>query len=391
MQDIDIDFFRRLSKATTNRDIFECVKIASRSQDPKILKAFVACLHCSKEHRKAISRCILHRIGDRAIPLLLADLDDLPRDNRIRQLLLLCKMGHQQSVRLLAEAIAGFAEIPPEVEISVDNFLANYADDFKSVWRDLVLAGTPRLVLFAARLYIKHDAEIVCSRLHDIANEDNITQEIRDKALLMLSAHCPERAIGVLQKFAASFTFMVALKSVQNILSAEDYQPEEEIIRSLFLQNEGGVRLAASVILAEDGNEEAISYLRSWLMEKFQEFRDGKVDLHLENISSIRKAGIALARSMCPEWASFIAGAHGPNEYIQFCRHILYNAQHPLGLEILDTELKEAKSANEMFRPMVIALKSYKESAIGIIRHIVLAYNTPQKLDQWLRWIRCLK
>jgi hypothetical protein len=301
--------------------------------------------------------------------VLLDTLSSLSSINKVRQLILLCKLGHRPSLLKIADTITEMQDVPPEIQKSVDIFLTNYAASFTGELVHLLQFDSPMLILFAAPWCIKYDPQLTCKRLHDISINSNINELLRDKAFGLLSRYDPVSALEELALGNVSFGIDTVLRALEYAYSADDYEPEEGMLSKIFSKGRGDIPIAAAVFLSEEGHKEAKDILRSWLIAKFEEIKTQALNSSVQPFFSIRKGAIALTRTDDREWISFLSSYEPPENDRNFCRRIWFSAKHPIGLALLVKELEEASNVNEMFSPMVQALKTY-----GVNAQMVLPY-----------------
>lgn len=368
MNSMDTHFYKRLSRARKNRDLFECVKYATKKPEPAVLRAFVSCMFVSKAHRKAISRCVCNYLGDTAIPALLDTLGDQPAENRVRQLLLLCKLGHRPAFHRLVTTFTEIPDTDTALQQTVETFLSNYADDYVHELRNLITLDSPSLVVFAAPWLVKHESQLTCRRLYQVASNKAIDDPFRNKALELLSYYDPGQALSLLASPNVGFDINSAFKAIHNAYSTEDYEQYEPLLVQIFSHTQVDVRTAAAVFLAGEGHEEATKTLRAWLISKFDQNQNEFLQLSPSEAAFRRQAAVALARNDDREWVSFLV-SHA--EYDNLCERVLISAQNRFGLEVLFKRLREAPDVNKMFRPMVRALQAYGTDAQCILPIIV--------------------
>lgn len=369
---IDTQFYKALSRSRTNKEVFECVKYVTKNPTPPILHAFVSCLFISKLHRKAISRCIRNRLREKAIPALLDTINSLSSINKVKQLILLCKLGHKPSLPQMVGAITKIQDIPLEIQKSVSVFLTNYAVNFTNEFIRLIQSDSPVLILFAAPWCVKYEPKLACKQLLNISINSNVHETLRNQAFGLLSHYDPASALEVLAEGNVSFDINTALKAMECAYSSDDYEPEEGLLSNIFSNGRDDIKIAAAVLLSVEGHKQAIDLLRSWLIVKFKEIQTQTLDRNKYTFFSINKGAIALARINDKEFVSFLSSYDPPDNYKDGCQRIWFASKHPIGLAMLVKKLEEASDVDKMFSPMVSALKTYGVGA-QMILHYVLA------------------
>jgi len=368
VSDIDKRFYNSLSKARTNYDIFRSVKYVTGNPTPPVIKAFVSCLFKSKVHRKAISRCIRKRLRKKAIPALLGTLNSLSGINKLRQLILLCKIGHKPALLQVATTITEMEDIPPAIQKRINIFLTNNCASFANELVQLVQSDSPLLVLFAAPWCVKYDPKLTCKRLHDISIESNVEEHIRNRAFGLLSRYNPACALEELALGNIDFETNTVLKTIENAYSADDYEPDESLLLKIFSKGRRDIRIVAAIFLEEEGHKEAKDLLRTWLIAKYKDIKN-QVLGHSGKL--MFKAALALTRSDDKKWISFFSSYEPPDNYRDHYLRIWSAAKHPIGLDMWVQKLNETTDVNKMFSPMVAALRWYGVDARPVLRLVV--------------------
>jgi hypothetical protein len=194
----DQGFYRHVIQARAHAELLDCRKIATRSKDERILRAFVAAMFASRTHRRAVSSCIREYIGKRAIPALLWNLDQLPPRQQLFQARLLCMLGHWETLAVYYSSIRALEPLDANTNKSVESFMTNYTPALLPGLRSSLGSKDHGFTVFCAPYLHKYDPLKVSTRLTDIVHESTAEPDARNKALHVLIAFSPDDAVSCL-------------------------------------------------------------------------------------------------------------------------------------------------------------------------------------------------
>ena len=182
-------FYRRVIKARSNADLLECRKLATRSRDDRIHRAFVRAMFETKRHRNAIAACLRKYIpAKRAIAALLWNLSELPPSKRMFQAQLLCILGHREAFTDFYYAMRESEPLDVNAKKNVESFLTDYTQALLPVMRSLLDSEDAPFVLLCARYIHKYYPREVSARVAEVAHESATDSDARSRALHILTA-----------------------------------------------------------------------------------------------------------------------------------------------------------------------------------------------------------
>lgn len=366
--DLDRAFYRRVVQARSNGDLFECVKFASRSQDQRVLRAFVAAMFASKAHRHAITKCIREYIGKRAIPALLLNLNRLTPDRRMYQARLLCMLGYWEALAVYYGAMLEAQPLDANAKKCVDSFLTNYSPKLLSGMRAALGSNDPGFVFFCAPYLHKYDPLAVSNRLAEIARDPSANLDTKDKALHMLATFSPEAAAACLMDCGGNYPLQIVLSVLTQLAAAEDGKHLLPAILREFLQHQDDRRVAAALLLPE-ADPEARGRLYRWItgqLSHWSESGPGSEPPH-----RLRRIAQQLCRADHPEWVGYLERAATGGQLARFARNTLIASGHPAGLRLLRQWIAAASRPEDLFQPCIGAIRSYREDALDVLDLVV--------------------
>lgn len=207
--DYDRDFYHRVVRAKGYTELYECRKFATRSQDERVIRAFVAAMFTSKTHQREISKCIREYIGRRAVPALLWNLKRLAPAQAMFQTKLLCKLGHADAFPLFFEAMQRAAPLDPNAKKGVAEFMANYAHALLPRLRDALTSNDDSFVVFCSPYLHKYHPTEVTKRLSGVLRTADGKSDDRNRALQILAALAPEVAAKCLLDEGVGYAMLV--------------------------------------------------------------------------------------------------------------------------------------------------------------------------------------
>jgi|GEM_PF-5831772 hypothetical protein len=300
-------FYRRVIKARSNADLLECRKLATRSRDDRIHRAFVRAMFETKRHRNAIAACLRKYIpAKRAIAALLWNLSELPPSKRMFQAQLLCILGHREAFTDFYYAMRESEPLDVNAKKNVESFLTDYTQALLPVMRSLLDSEDAPFVLLCARYIHKYYPREVSARVAEVAHESATDSDARSRALHILTAFSPESAVRCLLDCGGQFSLATLLSALYQLSVSESGQPLLPDVLHEFSQHHDERKLAATLFSPSQDDKERRLQFR-WMTEQFKNRGDAgalsKTPVWVRNI----------LRQHChadhPEWVSFLETA----------------------------------------------------------------------------------
>lgn len=366
IDEVDHVFYRRITQPCAT-NLFECQKIASRSQDERLIRAFVAAMFTSKIHRKKISSCIRKYIGRRAIPALLWNLPTLPPQQRMFQAQLLCTLGHWEAFEVYHRAIRELAQLDASTRKSIESFLTNYSPKLLPGMRRSLESDDSSFAIFCAPYLHKYYPPEVSERLVAVIRNPTESIGTKGKALRLLVSFSPSSAAYCLIDCGGAFPLSLLLSTLTQLAASEEGTPLLPTVLDDFAHHHDERRLAA-VLCSLGQNAEDRNLQFRWITEQIAEWVNDGTQAELPRW--VQRVAQQLCRANHPEWVNYLETA-ATESLEKFACDVFIASQHPAGLRLLCKQIDSASKPGELFRPCIEAIRTYRDDATEVLEKVI--------------------